>query len=171
MAKKTIASEIAEALASGKVTKVENNQFLNADGKALQVRSMESTNDPLQVGDEVTIPADYQVLSADINGNPASFIFAEVKEPNGAERNMRLYPNSFAKVAFAIDPETKNFIGKYKTTGSVAEWYAKFTDVNEAFKEAAGKTFVVAKKDTYLMHNRFTEKDEKRSIFEYNWKQ
>ena len=61
MAKKNLATEIAEAIAAGAVAQPDN-KFVDANGQPIKVRSMESTYDPLEVGHVLTIPTDYKVL-------------------------------------------------------------------------------------------------------------
>lgn len=169
MAKKNIAAEIESLINSGNASYAEGNKFVDKDGNALGVRSMDSINDPLEVEDEITIPTDYKVLTTKINENTACFVMAEVKDSKGNERVMRFFPNSLAKVAFPLDEAGKR-MAKVKTTGKVADWYQEQADVDTAVKALAGRTIRVAGKTAYKVHNRFTNQDENTNIFAYEWK-
>ena len=166
--KNTIAKEVEEMIAGGAV-KVENKTFQDADGKPLKVRNMDATNDPLEIGDEITIPQDYEVLLTDINGNQYPCTVAEVKTTDGGERNMRFFPNSLAKVVYPVDAEGKRG-PKVKTTGTVAKWYSEKGTVDEAMKELAGKTIVIAGKETYNYRDYNTKEIRSTSVYQYEWK-
>ena len=172
MAKKVLADEINAMVAAG-ATKVENNLFLDANGNPLQIRNMESTNDPLEIGDVITVPTDYTVLTEKLNDNPISFLVEEVSAEDGSERNMRFFPNSLAKNIYPID-ENRRRMAKVKTGGSVAKWFAEQAaagkDINAALKELAGKKFKVTAKTAYT---RFkfgsTTETETTNIYAYDW--
>ena len=61
--KKNIATEIQEMVAAGDATIVADNKFVDANGNPAKVRNMDSINDPLEIGDEITIPQDYKVIA------------------------------------------------------------------------------------------------------------
>lgn len=169
MAKKNIATEIQEMVAAGDATVVADNKFSGADGAPLKVRSMESTNDPLEVGDEITIPTDYKVIAVKIGEGSYPCTVAEVKGADGSERNMRFFPNSLAKNITPIDAEGRR-MPKVKTTGAVASWYSQKDTVDEAMKELAGKTLVVAAKTVYSVRDYATKELRQTGIYQYEWK-
>ena len=169
MAKKNIATEIQEMVAAGDATVVADNKFSGADGAPLKVRSMESTNDPLEVGDEITIPTDYKVIAVKIGEGSYPCTVAEVKGADGSERNMRFFPNSLAKNITPIDAEGRR-MPKVKTTGAVASWYSQKDTVDEAMKELAGKTLVVAAKTVYSIRDYNTKEIRQTGIYQYEWK-
>lgn len=168
MAKLTIAQEIAE-MVNGGASVVENNKFANADGTPLKVRNMDSTNDPLEIGDEITIPTDYKVVLTKIGENSYPCTVAEVKSTDGSERNMRFFPNSLAKNIIPLDAENKR-MPKVKTSGKVAEWYAGFDNVDDAMRELAGKTIKVVAKETYNVRDYTTKEIRSTSVYGYDWK-
>lgn len=167
MAKKNINAEIEALINSGNATLAADNKFVDKDGKALGVRSMDSINDPLEVGDIISIPADYKVLTTEINGNPACFTMAIVKSGD-EERVMRFFPNSLAKIAFPLDENGKR-MPKVKTTGTVATWYQEQEGVDPAVKALVGRDFKVTSKTSYKVHNRFTDTDENTNILSYDF--
>ena len=169
MAKKNIATEIQEMVAAGDATVVADNKFSGADGAPLKVRNMESTNDPLEVGDEITIPTDYKVIAVKIGEGSYPCTVAEVKSADGSERNMRFFPNSLAKNITPIDAEGRR-MPKVKTTGAVASWYSQKDTVDEAMKELAGKTLVVAAKTVYSVRDYNTKEIRQTGIYQYEWK-
>ena len=167
--KKTIAAEIEEMVAAG-AQKVVDNKFTDANGNALKVRNMDLSNDPLEIGDEITIPADYQVIKVDINGNMYPCLIAEVKSADGGERNMRFFPNSLAKTVYPLTAEGTRG-PKVKTTGDVARWYAGFESVDEALKEIAGKKVIKVTGKTGYKYRDYTTKEERSTnVYEYSWK-
>lgn len=169
MAKKNVATEIQDMIAAGEAVAVENNKFVDANGNPAKVRSMESTNDPLEVGDEITIPADYKVIGVKIGEGTYPCTVAEVKSADGSERNMRFFPNSLAKNITPIDGEGRR-MPKVKTTGTVASWYAGKNTIDEAMAELAGKTIKVVGKETYTIKDYTTKENRTTSVFSYDWK-
>lgn len=169
MAKKNIATEIQEMVAAGDAVVVADNKFSGADGAPLKVRNMESTNDPLEVGDEITIPTDYKVIAVKIGEGLYPCTVAEVKSADGSERNMRFFPNSLAKNITPIDAEGRR-MPKVKTAGAVASWFSQKDTVDEAMKELAGKTFVVAAKTVYSVRDYNTKEIRQTGIYQYEWK-
>ena len=169
MAKKNIQAEIENLINSGNASYAEGNKFVDKDGNALNVRSMDSINDPLEVDDVISIPADYKVLTTKINDNVACFVMAEVTDKDGNERVMRFFPNSLAKIAFPLDENGKR-MAKVKTTGKVAEWYQEQPSVDEAVKALVGRPIRVAAKTGYTVFNRFSNQNENTNILSYEWK-
>lgn len=167
MAKLSVNVEIENLVAAGDVV-VENGKFEDADGNAIRIRNMESTNDPLEVGDEITIPADYKVLKTKINDTTALYTIAEVHSKDGSDRNMRFFPNSLAKVAYPVD-ENKKSLPKVKTSGNVAEW-AQGKTLDEVVKGLVGRTFVVSAKDGYRCKEYQKETTHNVNIYGYTWK-
>lgn len=168
MAKLTIAQEIQEMI-NGGATAVEGNKFMDADGNALKVRNMDSTNDPLEIGDEITIPTDYKVVLTPIGESKYPCTIAEVKAADGSERNMRFFPNSLAKNVIPLDAEGKR-MPKVKTTGAVAAWYAEQDTVDAAMAHLAGKTIVVTGKQTYSVKQYNSDEVRNTSVYTYEWK-
>lgn len=172
MAKKSIEAEVQEMIAGGAVV-VADNKFTSTDGSPLKVRNMESTNDPLEVGDEITIPADYKVLMVkftDAEDAPAyPCTVASVKSTDGSERNMRFFPNSLAKNINPVDAEGRR-MGKVKTAGTVAKWYSTLELVDDAMKELAGKTIVVTAATNYSYRDYTTKEIRQTNIYQYDWK-
>ena len=115
--------EALDLLKAGLATKAKDNKF----GK--RVRNVDQ--DPMDVGDTFTIPADYEVLEASINGgDPTPFILVPlVNEVTGITRNFRFFPNMLAKVVYPIVNGKRD--GKVKTTGSAALEYQRFADQGE----------------------------------------
>ena len=169
MAKKNINAEIETLINSGNAAYAADNKFVDSDGNALGVRSMDSINDPLEIGDEISIPADYKVLTTKIGERNACFTMATVVDKDGNERVMRFFPNSLAKVVFPLDAEGKR-MPKVKTTGKVAEWYQEQKSADEAVKALVGKVIKVTGKTGHKYHNRFSGEDETTNIFNYEWK-
>jgi hypothetical protein len=167
MAKISVNDEIANLVKAGDV-EVANNSFEDAEGNPARIRSMESTNDPLEVGDEITVPTDFKVLETKINDTTARYVVAEVHSVDGSERNMRFFPNSLAKTAYPVDEKGKR-LAKVKTTGNVAEW-AQGKTHNEVVRGLAGKTFKVTSKDSYTCKEYQKETTHNVNIFGYAWK-
>lgn len=165
--KKTIANEIQEMLNSG-ATMVESNKFENADGTPMKVRSMEGLNDPLEVGDKVTVPEDFKVIAVDINGNKCPCTIAEVKAKDGSERNMRFFPNSLAKNFNPVD-ENGNRMPKVKTGGPVAKWYQEQESVDVAMNTLKNKPIVVLAVNTYKTKDYTSGEIRSTRVYEYGW--
>ena len=167
--KKNIATEIQEMVAAGDATIVADNKFVDANGNPAKVRNMDSINDPLEIGDEITIPKDYKVIAVKI-GEAGSFpcTMAEVKCPDGSERNMRFFPNSLAKIVLPVDDQGRR-MPKVKTTGAVATWYAGQDTIDAAMAGLAGKTIKVTGKETYSYRDYNTKEIRQTSVFSYEW--
>lgn len=172
MAKMNIAGEIEALVKSGNATVVANNKFVDGAGNALGVRSMDSINDPLEIGDTITIPQDYKVLSTKIgegeNARTVCFTMATVTTKGGDERVMRFFPNSLAKIAFPLD-ESGRRLPKVKTGGKVAAWYQEQNSADEAVAGLVGKKIVVTDKASYKVHNNLNNRDENTNIFSYDF--
>lgn len=171
MAKK-INVEIEEAIAGG-ATVVEGNQFVDGEGKPLRIRSMENTNDPLEVGDVITIPEEYKVLSIPVGETHACFIFASCVSADGTERNVRFFPNCLAKIYFPVD-ENKRRMPKVKTGGAVARWWAEQLaagkDVNGAMQALKGRKIQVTAKDSYTVFKfQSTTETQGTNAYTYDW--
>ena len=147
MAKVTLAVAIENELAQEGVSRIEGGKFNSP------VRNMD-LNDPLQEGDVITIPTDYEVLGVIIDATredakPVPFIMVEVKnEATGKDANMRFFPNQLAKIVFPVDESGKR-LPKVKTTGTAAKHYATFNDVDDAMASLKGKSIVVTKDSTF----------------------
>lgn len=169
MAKKNVAVEIEELVNAGEATIVADNKFTDANGAPVRVRSMESLNDPLEVGDEITIPTDYKVIAVKVGEGTYPCTIAEVKSLDGSERNMRFFPNSLAKNITPIDDQGKR-MAKVKTTGEVAQWYQAQETVDKAMDGLKGKTIVVKAATPYTIKNYQTKQNQNTRIYEYAWK-
>ena len=95
--------EMQDLIKSGLATKAANNLF----GK--RVRNVDQ--DPMDVNDEFTIPADYEVLLTSINGSdPTPFILIPLSNPvTGITRNFRFFPNMLAKTIYPIVNGKRDF--------------------------------------------------------------
>lgn len=156
MAKVTIAAEISNALAAGAIL-VDSNKFLDKDGNPLKTRNMESTYDPLEVGDTFTIPQDYQVLAIKFNENdddetPHPFIFVEVHSADGSSRNMRFFPNSLHKFINPVVNGVRQ--AKVKTTGTACDLYGTKDTIDESLALLKGKTIKVTAAEIYRILTR-----------------
>lgn len=173
MAKKTVAVEIEEMVKAGNAVVVEDGKFADENGNPTRIRSMESMNDPLEIGDSFKVPTDYTVLKVKIGERTVPCTIVEVTEKDGTERNMQFFPNSLAKNITPLDAEGKR-MPKVKTTGAVASWYAdlgsKGMSVDEAMAQLAGKTIVVTAKETYTIRDYNTKTNRQTSILGYDWK-
>lgn len=165
MAKINLAEEIKAFVDASDVTIVEDKNFI-VNGQEQKVRSMDSINDVLEVGDIVTIPQDYTVLAVTIGDKQYPCIMATVESPDGSERPLRFFPNSLAKTFVPRDAEGKR-MPKVKTTGNVAEWYSTQKTVKEAVEAMKGQSFKVTDKQIYFYKFRDTDETRNRSIYAY----
>ena len=166
MAKVNLVEAIKSLVDAGDVTIVEDKNFI-VNGQEQRVRSMDSINDALEVGDIVIIPQDYTVLAVTINDKQYPCIMTTVKSPDGSERPLRFFPNSLAKTIVPRDNEGKR-MPKVKTTGNVAEWYSTQKTVKEAVEAMKGQAFKVTDKQNYFY--KFSESEDKprnTSIYAY----
>lgn len=119
----------------------------------MPVRNMD-LNDPLEEGDVISIPTDYEILNVIIDATnpeakPVPFIMVEVvNEVKGTEKNMRFFPNQLAKIVFPVDEEGKR-MPKVKTTGTAAKHYSTFQDADTAMESLKGKKIKVVKDSVY----------------------
>jgi hypothetical protein len=129
--------EALDLIKSGLATKAANNLF----GK--RVRNVDQ--DPMDVNDEFTIPADYEVLLTSINGSdPTPFILIPLSNPvTGITRNFRFFPNMLAKTIYPIVNGKRE--NKVKTVGSAALEYQKFADQGDEGMDNAVKALVVVR--------------------------
>ena len=146
MAKKLIADAIAEMIAKG-ATRVESKQFTAADGSPLKVRSMDSDYDPLEVGDVLHIPQDFDVLEMKFNQDdpdevPHQFAVVEVTQQDGSVRHWRFFPNSLMKARRPF--VDGHYQKKVKSTGTAVDLAQTVDTVNEMMNLFRGKDILVA---------------------------
>lgn len=164
MAKKVIADAIENELKNGNVSKVE--KFSNP------LRNMD-LNDPLVKDEIIEIPTDFEILQEVIQGGtrPAEFIIATITSPSGAERSARFYANQLAKVAFAVDENGKS-LGKQKTKGTAAEFFARFVNneggLNAAFDALKGKKIKVVGDEVFSIKRYGTNDIVNTHIYTYD---
>lgn len=164
---KTIDIEINELLASGKARKVADNKFGHS------VRNVDQ--DPLGVDDVFIIPAEYQVLEAEIfeGAKPVKFIMVNVtNEKTGVSRNIRFFPNQLAKVAYPIINGVSQ--PKVKTGGTAAKAYQAFADqgsegMDNAVASLIGKKIKVTAKQTYTEYIYGTMTETTTNIYTYDF--
>lgn len=158
--------EIQDLLKAGLVTKAANNLF----GK--RVRNVDQ--DPMDVGDEFTIPADYEVLLASINGSdPTPFILIPLSNPvTGITRNFRFFPNMLAKTIYPIVNGKRE--AKVKTVGTAALEYQKFADqgddgMDNAVKALVGRKIRISAKTPYTVYEYGTTNEVPTNIYTYDF--
>lgn len=161
-------AEITDLIASGQVTEVPGNKF----GK--RVRNV--NQDPLDVGDQFVIPADYRVVQAPLTqgGDPVPFIMVTIKNKiTGVTRNARFFPNQLAKVLYPIVNGTRQ--AKVKTKGSAALHYQKFADMvsddamDKAIESMVGRPIEITAKTPYTTTEYGSTKEVQTSLYEYTW--
>jgi hypothetical protein len=159
--------EALDLLKAGQASKVADNKF----GK--RVRNVDQ--DPMDVNDEFTIPADYEVLEAPVveGGDPVKFILLEIKNAvTGITRNFRFYPNMLAKT---IRPVVNGKLdGKVKTTGTAAKAYQAFADqgdegMDNAVQSLVGKKIRITAKTLYTVYEYGTTTETQTNIFTYDF--
>ena len=96
------------------------------------VRSLENLN--LEVNDEWTFPASYDVYDQKIGDNHAQYIFIEV---NGNAK--KFYPSTFTKSRTIYNEDGSSTEQRVHTEGTAAELFRSAGSVNEAMKLLAGK--------------------------------
>lgn len=159
--------EAADLIKSGSAQRVADNKF----GK--RVRNVDQ--DPMDVNDEFTIPADYEVLEASIvaGGDPTKFILIPITNSvTGITRNFRFFPNMLAKVIYPIVNGKRD--GKVKTTGTAALEYQKFADqgdegMDNAVKALVGKKIRITAKTPYRVYEYGTTNEVDTNIFTYDF--
>lgn len=168
MAKKTLPAEIAEAIAAGAVPQA-NNKFVDADGNPIKVRSMESTYDPLEVGDVLTIPTDYKVLLVKFSEDAERSypcIYCTVKSTDGSERNFRFFPNSLCKSITPIVDGKRQ--AKVKTTGTATDLYRTVDTVDEGLALLKGKSIKVTSAEIHTVKDYTTKELRDTHIYQYD---
>lgn len=164
---RSIKDEINDLLASGQVSRVEGNKF------GARVRNVDQ--DPMDVNDTFTIPADYEVLERVITpgSDPVKFIFVTlVNEVTGITRNIQFFPNMLAKVVYPIVNDRRD--GKVKTVGTAALEYQKYADqgvdgMDNAVKALVGKKIKITAKTPYTVSEYGTGKPVTTNIYTYDF--
>ena len=158
--------EMQDLIKSGLATKAANNLF----GK--RVRNVDQ--DPMDVNDEFTIPADYEVLLTSINGSdPTPFILIPLSNPvTGITRNFRFFPNMLAKTIYPIVNGKRE--AKVKTAGTAALEYQKFADqgdegMDNAVKALVGRKIRISAKTPYTVYEYGTTNEVPTNIYTYDF--
>jgi hypothetical protein len=159
--------EALDLIADGKVRRVTDNKF------GTRVRNVDQ--DPMDVGDVFTIPADYEVLETQINGagDFIKFILVQMTNKNsGVTRNIRFFPNMLAKSVYPVINGTLG--NKVKTKGSAALAYQKYADkgtegMDEAVKSLVGKPIEIVAKQNFTVREYQTEKEVSANIYTYDF--
>lgn len=168
MAKKNLAATIAEALANGAVAQAEN-KFINDKGEPIKVRQMESDYDPLEEGDILHIPENYQVLLVKFNEDDEvshPCIFIDVTRADGSPRILRWFPNSLCKSINPIVDGKRQ--ARVKTTGTATDLYRTVDTVDEGLALLKGKRIKVVKSTVYTHKTRFTNGEQDTHIYQYD---
>lgn len=168
MAKKNLAVTIAEALANGAVAQAEN-KFINSKGEPIKVRQMESDYDPLEVGDVLHIPENYQVILVkfhedDEESHPC--IFVDCTRSDGSSRILRWFPNSLCKSINPIVDGKRQ--ARVKTTGTATDLYRTVDTVDEGLALLKGKDIKVTASTVYTHKTRFTNGEQDTHIYQYD---
>lgn len=158
--------EMQDLIKSGLATKAANNLF----GK--RVRNVDQ--DPMDVNDEFTIPADYEVLLTSINGSdPTPFILIPLSNPvTGITRNFRFFPNMLAKTIYPIVNGKRE--AKVKTAGTAALEYQKYADqgdegMDNAVKALVGRKIRISAKTPYTVYEYGTTNEVPTNIYTYDF--
>ena len=158
--------EALDLIKSGLATKAANNLF----GK--RVRNVDQ--DPMDVNDEFTIPADYEVLLTSINGSdPTPFILIPLSNPvTGMTRNFRFFPHMLAKTIYPIVNGKRE--AKVKTVGTAALEYQKFADqgddgMDNAVKALVGRKIRITAKTPYTVLEYGTTNEVPTNIYTYDF--
>jgi hypothetical protein len=169
MAKLSISDEIAALIKAGDVL-VSNNKFEDENGEALLIRSMESTSDPLEVGDIISVPTDYKVLktkfSDDADAKAYPYIITEVKSVDGSERNFRFFPNSLCKTVWPIVNNVRQ--AKVKTSGTASDLYRTKTTIDEGLALLRGRQIKVADVQSYEAKEYGLQTTKTKHIYQYD---
>lgn len=170
MAKKNLAIEIAEAISAGTAVAQPDNKFLDKDGNPLKVRQMESTYDPLEKGDIITIPTDYKVLlvkfSDDTDAPAYPCIYCEVRSLDGSERNFRFFPNSLCKSITPIVDGKRQ--ARVKTRGTATDLYRGVLTVDEGLALLKGKSIRVSDAAVHTIKDYSTKELRDTHIYTYD---
>jgi hypothetical protein len=158
--------EAKDLVKSGQATRAADNKF------GRRVRNVDQ--DPMDVGDVFTIPADYEVLEQSINGSDqVPFILVPIKNKNtGVERNFRFFPNMLAKTVYPIVNGRRD--GKVKTVGTAALEYQRFADqgdegMDNAVKALVGRPIEITAKVQYTVQEYGTTNEVPANIFTYDF--
>lgn len=159
--------EAQDLIKAGLASKSVGNKF----GK--RVRNVDQ--DPMDVNDEFTIPADYEVLEAPITagGDPVKFILIPITNSvTGITRNFRFFPNMLAKVIYPIVNGKRD--GKVKTVGTAALEYQKFADqgdegMDNAVQALVGRKIRITAKTQYDVTEFGTTNIVPTNIFTYDF--
>lgn len=168
MAKRTVESEMNNALANG-AKLAQDNKFVTADGKPMQIRQMDSDYDPLEEGDTLHIPADYKVVEVKFEENDETShpcIFIEVTRADGTDRILRWFPNSLCKSINPIVDGKRQ--ARVKTTGSATDLFRSVDTVDEGLALLKGKDIKVAKATVYTHQTRYTNGPRDTHIYQYD---
>lgn len=148
---------------------VTSNKFSAVDGTPIKVRSMDSLCEEFEVNDIIRIPNDYQVLTLKKDGFDYLCITVDVESIDGSIRKIYFSPNCLIKCIIAIDDKGKR-LGKVKTSGAVAEWYATQGTVDHAMDTLAGNEIIVMSKEYYTVRDSQTRENKTTAIYSYFWK-
>lgn len=158
--------EMQDLIKSGLVTKAADNKF------GRRVRNIDQ--DPMDVNDEFTIPADYEVLMTSINGSdPTPFILIPLHNPTtGITRNFRFFPNMLAKAIYPIVNGKRE--NKVKTVGSAALEYQKFAEqgdegMDNAVQALVGRKIRITAKTPYTVLEYGTTNEVPTNIYTYDF--
>lgn len=158
--------ETKDLVQSGQATRAANNKF------GRRVRNVDQ--DPMDVGDVFTVPADFEVLEQSINGSdPVPFILVPIKNKNtGVERNFRFFPNMLAKTVYPIVNGRRET--KVKTVGTAALEYQKFADqgdegMDNAVKALVGRPIEITAKVQYTVQEYGTTNEVPTNIYTYDF--
>lgn len=105
-------------------------------------RSLENVT--LEVGDQFTFPAQYEVYEQKIGDNTAQYIWVTL--PNGNAK--RFYPSTFTKSRTVYNEDGTPTGERKSTKGTAAEEYRKYGTVEEGMNALAGKTIKVTSIET-----------------------
>lgn len=169
MAKMTIAQEVEAALASGSVVEL-TNKFVDSTGNPVKVRSMESSSDPLEVGDIIAIPVDYKVLrmafSDDDDAPTYPYIFVEVTSADASVRNFRFFPNSLVKTVIPyVDGKRQS---RVKTTGTATDLFYTSETVDAGLALLRGRRIRVTESTAYDTRDYVSKETKTTHIYRYD---
>lgn len=159
--------EVQDLVNSGQATQRQGNKF------GQRVRNVDQ--DPLDVGDQFVIPANYVVLEAPITqgGDPVAFILVTVTNKNTqVTRNVRFFPNQLAKVIYPIVNGVRQ--AKLKTKGSAAVFYQHYADqgadgMDNAVQAMVGFPIEITAKTPYTVAEYSTGKEVPTALYQYDW--
>lgn len=149
----------------------------NAEGKFNQsIRSI-SYGDPLELGDVIHIPEEYEIFDMiidpnrlDSTGNPISTPFVTVDAVNifsGIVKRVRFFPNQLVKTIFPVDEKGKR-LPKVRTLGTASSYYITFKDVDEGMNAIKGLKIRVKRKTSYKTIRFGDNQIVSEDIYEYD---